>query len=125
MKGKNVVETKRVLIAVPCYAHCEPDTMKSIYDLRIPPHVETSLVFITGYTVVQARNRIVEKSLKDGYDYTLFVDSDVVLPNGLLERLLALDADIACGWYVKKIPGEQEKITEIYTLKFDGQSIRN
>ncbi|MCL2698625.1 MAG: hypothetical protein FWE74_11175 [Oscillospiraceae bacterium] len=115
----------RIMIAVPCYQACEPDTMKSIYDLMIPAGVETSLVFVTGYTVVQARNRIVEKSLKDNYDYTLFVDSDVVLPNNLLERLLSLGADIACGWYVKKIPGTQEKIAEIYTLRFDGQNIRN
>ena len=129
-KKKTVPRIKRILIAVPCYQNCEPDTMKSIYDLDIPQDVETSLIFMAGYTVVQARNRIVAHSLKENYDYTLCVDSDVVLPKDLLVKLFKLGEDgagIATGWYIKKIPSgnPEHKITEIYTLNFDKNGIKN
>ena len=124
MTGKNE-KTAKVLIAVPCYQNCEPDTFKTIYDLVVPPGVETALRFFTGYTVTQARNRAVTASLEGGFDYTLFVDGDMILPPSLLARLLELDADIATGWYVKKIPGLPDNITEIYVTAFDGQNLKN
>ena len=109
----------RVLIAVPTFENCRIETMKSIYDLAIPPGVEAELEFIAGYTVAQARNRAVALSLERGFDYTLFVDSDVVLPRELLISLMQTGAPIATGWYIKKIPG-RDGITELYAPTADG-----
>jgi len=125
MKAKETSDIKRVLIAVPVYQNCEPDTFKSIYDLNIPRGFETTLAFFAGYTVTQARNRAVQASLDEKFDYTLFVDGDIVLLPNLLERLIALDADIATGWYIKKIPGLQDGITELYIMAFDGKNMKN
>jgi len=125
MKAKESSQIKKVLIAVPVYQNCEPDTFKSIYDLIIPQGVETAVQFFTGYTVTQARNKAAQFSLDKGFDYTLFVDGDIVLPNSLLERLISLDVEIATGWYVKKIPGLQDNITEIYVMAFDGKNMKN
>jgi hypothetical protein len=107
---------RKILIAVPCYQHTECQTMKSVYDLIVPEDCEAELQFVTGYTVVQARNRIVEMSLNGGFDYTLFVDSDIIVPQHLLYSLLKLDRDIATGWYVKKIPSlrKGQGVTELY-----------
>jgi len=95
----------RVLIAVPCAAYCEAETFKSIYGLLIPDNTETSFDIVQGYTVEMARNKIVEISLKNVFDYTFFVDSDIILPDTILGRLLAIcekGADMATGWYIKK-----------------------
>lgn len=106
------MEKKRILIAVPCYSYAQAQTMQSIYDMEVPDGYETRLQFQQGYTVAQARNLLVEHSLKEGYDYTLFVDSDIILPKGILSSLLAADSPMATGWYVKKMDGEG--ITELY-----------
>lgn len=110
----------RVLIAVPTYENCRVETMKSIFDLNVPEGVETELEFITGYTVSQARNRAVALSLERGFDYTLFVDSDVVLNRDLLAVLLQMQVPVATGWYIKKIPGA-DGITELYSPTSDGK----
>lgn len=103
---------KRILIAIPCYQYIEPETMHSIYNMITPVGYEASFIVMRGYTVQQARNRIVSQSLAMGFDYTLFVDSDVLLPKQLLANLVAINADIATGWYIKKTIDAQ--ITELY-----------
>jgi hypothetical protein len=111
---KELIRTPKikVLIAVPCYERAQLATLKAIYDLIIPEGCNAELEFVAGYTVVQARNRIVAASLGGGFDYTLFVDSDVVAPQHLLYALMRANSEVATGWYVKKIPGQD--VTELY-----------
>jgi len=105
-------ENKRIAIVVPNYQYIEADCMKSIYNLIVPPGYTTDLIIVQGYTVETARNFAVKNVLNEGYDYTLWVDSDIILPFNILERLLATNSDIATGWYCKKLPGSE--ITELY-----------
>ena len=114
----------RVLISIPCFERICKETLKSIFTLIIPDGVEAEFNYQQGYTVVQARNRQVRESLMGGYDYTLFVDSDVVLPQNLLVHLLRANADLATGWYIKKIPNGP-KITEIYAKKRFNEELEN
>ena len=95
----------KVLLAIPVYQHCETETMKSVYDLKVPLGITIQLYFQKGYTVNQARNEIVKHSLNKGFDYTFFVDSDMLLPDFALQKLLELNVPIASGWYIKKVPG--------------------
>lgn len=102
----------RILIAIPVYQHAQIECMAAVYDLDIPKKVETKLAFSRGYTVVMARNNLVHYSLGEKFDYTFWIDSDIIVPKDALKRLLKLKAPIATGWYCKKIPGQQ--ITELY-----------
>lgn len=104
---------KRILIAVPCYSFIQPLTMESIYALDIPNDCTTELKFITGYTVAQARNGLVSYSLQNNFDYTFFVDGDVILPKNILTKLYSLEIPISTGYYIKKLEAEK-KITELY-----------
>ena len=99
---------KKILIAIPCFSYCHWQTMKSVYDLKKPDDVELELQFCAGYTVQQARNRLINYAVQAQKDYVFFVDSDIILPNNALERLLQIDADISTGYYIKKIDGETE-----------------
>lgn len=103
---------KRVLICVPTYQTCTAETMSSIYNLIEPENTFVDLMFITGYTVVQARNRAVEQSIAGNFDYTLFIDSDVIIPPYLLTNLMSINADITTGYYLKKT--KDKNITELY-----------
>lgn len=55
--------------------------------------------------LVECQNLIVERFLAGGYDYLWLVELDVQVPLDSFSKLLALDADIACG-YVKRHNGE-------------------
>ena len=103
---------KKILIAIPCFSYCHWQTMKSVYDLKKPADIELELQFCSGYTVQQARNRLINYAVQTEKDYIFFVDSDIILPNNAIERLLSTDADISTGYYIKKIEGE--RITELY-----------
>ena len=107
-----VSKDKRIAIVIPNYQHIETECLKSVYDLLIPPGFTTELIIVQGYTVETARNRGVEIVINGGFDYTLWVDSDIILPPNILPKLLSTNADIATGWYPKKLSGS--KITELY-----------
>ena len=107
----------RVMIGVPVYQSCHVETMSSIYDLNIPYGVATQLAFAKGYTVDQSRNHLATAALQNGFDYVFFVDADVILPPDALQKLLALDAPIACGWYRKKM---DTHVTELFRADENG-----
>lgn len=114
---------KKILIAVPCYSYTQPLTMESIYSLVIPTDCITELKFIAGYTVAQARNRLVQYSIDNNFDYTFFVDSDIILPKDTLNKLFELNVPIATAWYIKKMEGDG--ITELYNPIKDSSQLGN
>lgn len=114
---------KRMVIAVPTFESILPDTFKSIYDLKIPrkengePNYILDFNFVRGYDCARARNTIVFNAIKDGYDYILMVDSDIVLPSDLLliwdeERQKCEKDGIFLGGYLKK--NNQDGLLELF-----------
>lgn len=57
---------------------------------------------IKSTMIHNARNSIATES--KNYDYLFFIDSDCVLPDGTLERLVRHDKDIVAGMYFHKEP---------------------
>lgn len=112
----------KILIAVPTFESIEPDTFKSIYGLNTYGH-ETLFNFVRGYDCAKARNEIVKETLRDGYDYVLMVDSDIVLPSDAIMRLSDPLVDICLGVYPRKrtITGE----TELFHKGFKDFNERN
>jgi predicted O-methyltransferase YrrM len=55
-----------------------------------------------GALIDTARNRIFRKAQKENADYLLFVDSDMVFPADALQKLIALDKDVATGVYFSR-----------------------
>lgn len=53
--------------------------------------------FMGDYPVVHARNAAAQEAIKLGYEWLLFIDSDMDFPVQTLERLKACDADVACA----------------------------
>jgi len=101
---------KKILIAIPTNKYIEPETFKSIYDLIVPQGYKTFFQFFYGYQVDQIRNLIADWGRH--YDYLFSVDSDIVLPDDALVKLLAANKDIVSGLYIQRKPGEH--ILEIY-----------
>ena len=89
---------KSILIAVPTYESIEPQTFKSIWDLKKPEGYKVDFDFVEGYGISHARNKIVKKAIREQYDYVFMVDSDMVLPSEALVMLLSTGKDFISGW---------------------------
>ena len=103
-------QMKQILIAIPTNKGIEPETFKSIYDLKVPDGVKTFFQFFHGYQIDQIRNLIADWGKR--YDYVFCVDSDIILPEDSLMNLYNADKDIISGVYMQRKHDEQ--ILELY-----------
>lgn len=118
---------EKVLVGVPTYKYmkyCEEEFFEAIknlsysnYDVLIIENSEDDDYFNElkkcGFKVIKdktseknkllrlvsSRNLIIEYALKNNYDYILMMDSDVIPPKDIIERLLAHSKDIVSGLY--------------------------
>ena len=116
--AKTIRENKKdgkklnVLIAIPTAKNIETETFKSIYRLKIPDNVNTYFECFYGYNIDQVRNLIAYYTINNNFDYVFCVDSDIVLPEDTLEKLLSHNLDIVTGVYIQRKP--DVCIPEIY-----------
>lgn len=68
-----------------------------------------------GDMIGEWRNRIVKSALSLGCTHIFFVDDDLLVDEGTLQKLYAHNLDVVGGWYVKKTP-----VPESATLVSDG-----
>lgn len=78
----------KTLIAIPCMDVIEADFVECLVNLR---HVgEVEIKFLKASLVYDARNQITKYALdKGGFDYVLWLDSDMTFGPDLMEKLLA------------------------------------
>mgnify|MGYP001566800737 FL=1 len=70
--------------------------------------------------IVAARNVLLEKTLKGGYDYFFSLEADVVAPSDVLERLICRGKKIISGIYFNLIPAKNSLVILAYKhLGFD------
>jgi glycosyltransferase involved in cell wall biosynthesis/GT2 family glycosyltransferase len=93
---------KKILVAIPTSKNIEADTFKSLWDLTVPEGYELEFQHFHGYQIAQIRNLIAEWA--KNYDYLLSVDSDIVLPQDALVKMLSANKDIVSGLYIQRIP---------------------
>jgi len=87
----------KVLIGIPSTGAIPIKTVQSLMSLKRP---EKSAFFFEAFSLVYfARNDICDVALRENWDYVLFVDSDMVFPPDALDRLMALNADVATAVY--------------------------
>lgn len=91
----------KILIAIPTGREIEVQTAATLIGMyRIG---EIGVYMPTGYSVDVSRNLIVEHALEYGYDYILWIDSDMIIPKNALVKLWTHDKDIVSGVYAYKI----------------------
>lgn len=77
----------RTLIGIPCMDMVHTATMQSLLEMRKPGEVDWCLP--CSSLVYDARNEIAQRAVDGGYDYVLWLDSDMMFEPGLMEELLA------------------------------------
>lgn len=93
----------KIALGIPTNRLIKPKTALSL--LRLAAHSKHDYTFIVstrGYNTSENRNYIAAQAIKNGCDYLLFVDDDMIFPPDTLDRLLAHDKDIVGGIYMTK-----------------------
>lgn len=97
---------RRILVATP---H-RTDPKENVIDrnvtnfhlLQVPAAFDVQIEEPFGLSVSDARNFIINKAIKEEYDYIFFVDDDVLIPRNTLVKLMYHKTDIVGGFYYRK-----------------------
>lgn len=97
----------KILIAIPCMDIIPVPFVESLMSLQHPENAEVQVRFHKGSLVYDSRNLLALHAIKEGFDYVLWLDSDMVVPHNTLIQLLAdmqsdPDARMVTGLYVKR-----------------------
>lgn len=90
----------KTLIAIPTSRDIEIQCAASIIGMD---RGKIGVFCPQSYSIDASRNLIVEHALEIGYDYIMWVDSDMILPKNTLTQLMSHDKDIVSGVYAYKI----------------------
>ena len=78
----------KTLIAIPCMDYIEADFVECLTNLR--PVGDIEVKYMKASLVYDARNQITRYALeKGGFDYILWLDSDMTFDPDLMEKLIA------------------------------------
>lgn len=97
----------KILLGMPCMRTIPYKTVGSLLNTLEKGRVE--IVMIEGSLVYDSRDMIAHHAVDNGYDYVLYVDSDMVFNADNLNSLLKHNVGICSGLYVKR-NGERENV---------------
>lgn len=102
-----------IFVAVPTYETITPDTFKSIYNMKTGEH-KVTFDFVRGYDCAKARNIIAKRTVDEGFDHVLMIDSDIIVPENALLHMLEHPAEVVLGCYPHKNTKKHE--VELFKL---------
>lgn len=91
----------KTLIAIPTSRDIEIQCAASIIGMEREGRI--GVFCPQSYSIDASRNLIVEHALEIGYDYIMWIDSDMIIPKNTLIQLLSHDKDIVSGVYAYKL----------------------
>ena len=98
----------KILIGITTADTVCHETMESLFNMKRPEDTEIILRIHHAYNVAEGRNQLVKIAFAEHCDYLFFVDSDVILPDFALEKLLNANVQVINGTYPRK---EMDTIT--------------
>lgn len=97
----------KILLGMPTVGEIPTRTVISL--LRTTERGKVEPMIVEGSLVYDARDTIANAAVENGYDYVLYVDSDMFFTADDVKKLLAHDADIVTGLYVTR-HGENKNV---------------
>lgn len=102
----------RLLIAIPTLDYIHVDFMRSLLDLVKRIECRYEIAIISGTLVYVARDKLANKAINEGFDWVLWLDSDMVFQDTLLEDLQFCGKDFVTGVYHARRKGYDSCIFE-------------
>ncbi|MEX2140776.1 MAG: hypothetical protein WD894_16050 [Pirellulales bacterium] len=91
---------EKCVVLVPVGAQIEPACEAALVELAQRGYAVRR---VYGYAAIdQARNEMAAQALADGYEETLWIDSDISFEAAAVDRLRSHDFPIVCGVYARK-----------------------
>lgn len=97
----------RLMVAVPTNDYVHADFMKSLVDLTAELNrqkVDHKVEILSGTLVYIARNRLAQKAVNEGFTHVLWLDSDMVFSERVVDDLLFCGKEMVCGAFVSRRP---------------------
>ena len=97
----------RLLIAVPTTDYVHADFVKSLARLQCElgrRRVDYNVEIQSGTLVYFARNRLANKAINENYTHVLWLDSDMVFDEQIVDDLMEVGKDMVCGAFVSRRP---------------------
>ena len=95
----------KTLIAIPCMDTLPAAFMRSLLQMQIIGEVGYDIV--TSSLIYDARNQILQHAIQGGYEYILWLDSDMVIPPETMWKLkIGIEAgyDLVSGLVFRRVP---------------------
>ena len=123
----------KLMIAVPTTDYVHADFVKSLAKLQAElgrKKINYDVEIISGTLVYIARNKLANKAVNDGYTHVLWLDSDMVFGEQVVDDLMFCGKEMVCGAFVSRRPpygpcvytsikkNEIEKVKEFGTKPF-------
>ncbi len=85
----------------------------------IEPGVKFSISMNSGTLIADQRQKLMSKALADGFEYVLFLDSDMRFPPNIIEKLLAHNkAVVACNYSQRRLPPKPVAFYDFKKIKY-------
>ena len=97
----------RLLIAIPTTDYVHADFVKSLAKLQCElgrRHVNYDVEVAAGTLVYYARNRLANKAINENYTHVLWLDSDMVFNEQIVDDLMECGKEMVCGAFVSRRP---------------------
>lgn len=109
----------KTLIAIPCMDQVPALFAQSLSTMRMVG--ECQIAFQIGSLIYTSRDDLARYAMKEGFDYVLWLDSDMVFPEDFHERMFKTltenNLDILSGIYYKRKPPYSPVIFDKMQLK--------
>lgn len=97
----------KVLLGMPCVHQIPTQTVGSL--IRIAKKGVVEPLLVEGSLIYDSRDYIAKIAIKEGFDYVLYVDSDMIFTPEDLSQLLAHNVGICSGLYITR-RGENKNV---------------
>lgn len=97
----------KLLIAVPTtdYIHARfIESLMALHDHLTAEGIRHEIALEAGTLVYLARNRLANKATTEGFTHVLWLDSDMVFTEEIVETLLFCKKDMVCGVFQSRRP---------------------
>ena len=97
----------KLMIAVPTTDYIHADFVKSLVDLEAELNrqkISHKVEILSGTLVYIARNKLAQKAVNDGYTHVLWLDSDMVFNDQVVDDLQFCGKEMVCGAFVSRRP---------------------
>jgi len=107
----------KVLIAIPTgTGNMRYETVGSLMMLQKTLEKDDAIIFLPRMQICDARNKAVKIAIEGDYDYLVFIDDDMVVPDNFIIRMKEEDKDIFSALSVSRDGENQVKVFKKVTF---------